>query len=312
MIELWTEKYRPKTLSDYVFTDPEQKLLIESWVKDKHLPDTLLSGGAGTGKTTLAKVLINELGIEEYDLLIANGSKEARKIEWVIEKLEPFCQTMPFGDIKVVLIDEADFMNPISVQPALRNLIENYSASVRFILTCNYPNKIIPALQSRCEQGRLHIEKPDITEFTARVATVLVSENVEFDLDTLDSYVKATYPDLRRALHMVQKKSVTGTLSKPSETDSAEVKDWKLDAVTMFKNGKIAEARKIICSQADLDDINDIYRWMYDNLDIWAHTQEGQDEAIKAIRKGYINIPIVADQEINLSATLVELTQIGK
>ena len=312
MIELWTEKYRPKTLSEYVFTDPEQRVLIESWVKNQYLPDMLLSGGAGTGKTTLAKVLINELAIEEYDILIANGSKEARKIEWVTDKLEPFCQTMPFGTMKVVLIDEADFMNPTSVQPALRNLIENYSASVRFILTCNYPNKIIPALQSRCEQGRLHIEKPDVTEFTARVATVLVTEGIEFDLDTLDSYVKATYPDLRRALHMVQKKSVTGALTKPSETDSTEVKDWKLDAVTMFKNGKILEARKIICGQADLDDIEGIYRWMYDNLDIWSTTAEGQDEAIKAIRKGYVNIPVVADQEINLSATLVELTQIGQ
>jgi DNA polymerase III delta prime subunit len=295
-----------------VFTAPEQKILIESWVKDQYIPDILLSGSAGTGKTTLAKVLINELGIEEYDLLIANGSKEARKIEWVTDKLEPFCQTMPFGRIKVVLIDEADYMNINSVQPALRNLIENYSANVRFILTCNYPNKIMPALQSRCEQGRIHIEKPDMTEFTARVATVLVTEGIEFDLDTLDSYVKASYPDLRRCLHMVQKKSVTGALTAPNASDSSELKDWKLDAVTLFKAGKILDARKIICSQAVLDDMDEIYRWMYDNLDIWSHTQEGQDAAIIAIRKGLVNVPMVADQEINLSATLVELTQIGQ
>jgi len=312
MKEAWTEKYRPKTLADYVFTDPEQKTLIESWIRDQYIPDILLSGSAGTGKTTLAKVLINELGIEGYDILEANGSKEARKIEWVTDVLEPFCQTMPFGNIKVVLIDEADYMNIHSVQPALRNLIESYSSSVRFILTCNYPNKIMPALKSRCEQGRMHISKPDVTEFTARAATVLMTENIEFDLDTLDTYVKATYPDLRRCLHMIQKKSVTGTLSVPSNTDSMEVKDWRLDAVDMFKAGNIREARQLICTQASMEDMDSVFRWMYDNLDIWSRDVEKQDLAILAISKGLSNVPLVTDQEINLSATLVELTSIDQ
>lgn len=307
----WTETYRPKTLADYVFTDPEQKTLIETWIRDQYIPDILLSGSAGTGKTTLAKVIINELGVADYDVLLANGSKEARKIEWVTDTLEPFCQTMPFGNIKVVLIDEADYMNINSVQPALRNLIENYSSSVRFILTCNYPNKIMAALQSRCEQGRIHIDKPDVTEFTARAATVLVTENVEFDLDTLDSYVKATYPDLRRCLHMIQKKSVTGVLTTAATGDNLDVSDWKLDAVTMFKAGRITEGRKIICSQAALDNMDEIYRWMYDNLSVWSDTQEGQDQAILTIRKALTYVPLVVDQEINLSACLIELTQKG-
>jgi DNA polymerase III delta prime subunit len=142
---------------------------------------------------------------------------------------------MPFGRFKIVLIDEADFLNPNSVQPALRSLMEDYSETVRFIMTCNYPNKILPALHSRC-QG-FHIDKTDQTEFTARAATVLVSENVEFDLDTLDSYVKATYPDLRKCLQLLQANSTTGGLIKPGEND-AGVKDWKLDSVAMFKAGK--------------------------------------------------------------------------
>lgn len=308
MKQLWVEQYRPNTVDGYVFTDANQRQQVETWIKDGSIPHLMLSGSAGTGKTTLAKMLINELGVDEYDVMFANGSKEARKVEWV-DKLISFCQTMPFGKFKVVLIDEADYMNPNSVQPALRNLMEDYSQTVRFILTCNYPNKILPPIHSRC-QG-FHIDKTDATEFTARVATVLVTEGVEFDLDTLDSYVKATYPDLRKCLNLLQANSTTGSLTAPSANDKS-VSDWKLDAVTMFKNGRIREGRQVICSQGSVDDIDGVFRWMYDNLDLWSKTPEGQDEAIIAIRKGLVNHTMVADAEINLSATLVELTQISQ
>ena len=303
MKELWVEKYRPSTMADYVFTDDDQRQQIESWVRDQSIPHLLLSGRAGTGKTTLAKMLINELGVDEYDVMYSNGSKEGRKIDWV-DKLIGFCQTMPFGRIKIVLIDEADYLNPNSVQPALRNLMEDYSETVRFIATCNYPNKILPALHSRFQN--LQINKTDIVEFTARAATVLVAENIEFDLDTLDSYVRATYPDLRSCLKLLQAKSVSGILAMPGENDTG-VKDWRLDSVALFKAGKTREARTLICGQATTEDMDSMFRWMYDNLELWSQDPERQDQAITIIRNGLANVPMVADQEINISATLVEL-----
>jgi len=306
MKELWTEKYRPSTIEDYVFRDDAQRKQVQQWVDQKTIPHLLFSGAPGTGKTTLAKVLINMLDVDDYDVLEINASRE-NSVENVRDKITNFVATMPFGDFKVVLLDEADYISP-NGQAALRGVMETYASSARFILTCNYPNKIIPALHSRC-QG-FHIEKIDHTEFTARVATVCVTEGVEVDIDTLDSYVKATYPDLRKCLNLCQMNTVDGTLVKPNEGDNATA-DYRLAVVDLFKQGKILEARKMLCSQVRPEEMDELFRWMYDNLELWGSTQEQKDAAILVIAKGLRNIPMVADQEINLAATLVELCQIS-
>jgi replication factor C small subunit len=185
--------------------------------------------------------------------------------------------------------------------------MEDYSQTVRFILTCNFPHKIIAPLHSRC-QG-FHIVKTDHVEFTARVATVLVTENIEFDIDTLDSYVKATYPDMRKCLNLLQMNSQSGTLAAPGAGDRS-ARDWKLDCVHMFKQGQIREARSLLCQSSSPEDAEDVFRWMYDNLDLWGDTAEKQDQAIVIIRDGLVKHNAVADVEINLSATLIELSSI--
>ena len=309
MKELWVEAYRPKTVDEYVFRDENQKAQVLSWIKEGSIPHLMLSGSAGIGKTTLAKMLCNELGVNDFDIMFANGSKEGRKVEWV-DKLINFCQVIPFGPFKVVIIDEADYLNPNSVQPAMRNLMEEYSGTVRFILTCNYPNKIIPALHSRC-QG-FHVESVDKDEFTARIATILVNENVDLDLDTLDTYVKATYPDLRKCINLVQMNSVTGKLIAPDKNDKSEA-DWRLDMVQLFKAGKITEARKLVCKSARPDEMEEIYRWLYDNLDVISSDETVQDKAILHIKQGLVDHTLVADPEINLAATLIRIaTLVGK
>ncbi len=305
MRDLWVEKYRPKTIDGYVFKDDTLRGQIQKWISEKAIPHLLFSGNAGTGKTTLAKVLLNEIGIEDSDILIANGSKEGRKIEWV-DKLIGFCQTMPFGDFKVVLIDEADYMNKDSVQPALRNLMEDYSQSVRFIFTCNYPHRIITPVKSRCQE--IKIEKTDVTEFTARVATILVDEGIDFDLDTLDTFVKGTYPDLRKCINNVQMSSLSGKLLIPEEVDGSA--DYRIEMVELFKKGKIAEARKLLCSQARPEEMEEIYRWMYDNVSLFGKTEEAQDNAILIIKQGLVDHVAVADPEINLAATLIRLARL--
>ena len=305
MKELWTEKYRPTTVDGYVFRDQEQKKQIQSWIDSGTIPHSLFSGAPGVGKTTLAKILLNLLEVTGTDILEINASRE-NSVDVIRDKITNFVQTMPFGEFKVVLLDEADYISP-NGQAALRGVMEMYHQSARFILTCNYPNRVIPALHSRC-QG-FHIEKIDKTEFTARAAEILVGEGIEFELDTLDTYVKATYPDLRKCINTLQMNSAEGTLQAPNTADTGE-QDYRIEMVELFKQGKITEARKLLCSQARPEEMEDIYRWMYDNIEIFGDTEDQQDEATLVIKQGIVDHSFVAEAEINLSATLIKLARI--
>ena len=303
--ELWTEKYRPKTIDGYVFRDDAHRRQIEAWIKEGSIPNLLLSGSPGIGKTTLAKILLNQMEIPEYDIQEVNASRETG-IDFIREKIVPFISMIPFGPFKVVLLDEADRLSQ-QAQDSLKGIIEEFAQVARFILTCNNPNRILPPLHSRCQQ--MHFNSIDQTEFIARAATILVEENIDFDLDTLDTYIKVTYPDLRKCINLLQQNSYDGHLLIPSTVDSG-VSDYKLEMVELFKTGKIEAARKLLCGSARPEEMEGIFTWMYQNIGLFGATEEKQDSALLIIKQGLVDHALIADPEINLAATLVKLARL--
>ncbi len=307
-VDLWIETHRPRTFDEYVWRDPQMRQKVEEWVSQGGLPHLLLSGVSGTGKTSLALLLLRVMQIPNEDILKINASRE-RKIEDLQDKIVSFIGAWAFNPsgLKYVLLDEADRLSPLA-QEMLRNEMETYADNCRFIMTCNYPNKIRPALHGRLQE--IKFSTLDSEDFIVRAHSVLTAEGVQFEDDTLLAYYEKTYPDLRKCIGLLQQNTLNGVLNPP-RTDDEATQDYLLQAVELFKRNKFIEARKMIVEQADPDEYESLYRWLYQNIALFGSTQDQQDEALIAIRKAIVYDTQVADREINLAACLVELTRIG-
>ena len=303
---LWVEKYRPKKISECILTQ-DLKETFTNFIKQKEIPNLLLSGSAGIGKTTVAKALCEELGA---DYIVINGSDEGRHIDTLRNQIKNFASTVSLteeSNHKVVIIDEADYMNADSVQPALRNFIETFYKNCRFIFTCNYKNKILPALHSRCTVIDFAIKNGQKVKtaqaLLKRLGKVLDDEQVEYDKKVLAELIQKYYPDFRRTINELQRYSVRGKIDSGILFSLSEANNKEL--VKTLKAKKFSDMRKWVVNNIDKEPASlfrGIYDVMYEALD-----NKSVPQAILIIAGYQYKAAFVADQEINMVACLTEI-----
>ena len=303
---LWVEKYRPKKIEDCILSQ-DIKETFSQFLSQKEIPNLLLSGTAGTGKTTVARALCEELGA---DYIIINGSDEGRQIDTLRNKIKNFASTVSLteeSNHKVVIIDEADYMNADSVQPALRNFIETFYNNCRFIFTCNYKNKIIPALHSRCTVIDFTIKNGQKVKtaklFMERMSFLLKSEHIEFDKKVLAELIQKYYPDFRRTINELQRYSVRGKIDSGILFSLSEANNKEL--VKTLKAKKFNDMRKWVVNNIDKEPAS-LFRGIYDIL-YEALDTKSVPQAILIIAGYQYKAAFVADQEINMVACLTEI-----
>lgn len=259
--ELWELKHRPATISEYVFQDPKQKQIIEKFIEEQSIPHLLLSGHRGTGKTSLAMILKNELGIDDSDFLEIKGPRE-NDIDTMRNKILGFISTFAMSQFKIVFIDEADRMS-IAAQDAAKSMLEEYADNARFILTSNKAHKITPELKSRCFE--MIFKKSDRDDYLERLAIILRKEKVKADLPTIEKYVEMAYPDLRKAIQLAQANIVDHKLVAPNEITSSD--ELILKVITLMEKNEYLAIRDVLSSSMTDDDIEETYQFLYETLE---------------------------------------------
>jgi len=300
---LWVERYRPTKLENYIGNE-HLKSKVDVYLKSGDMPHLLLFGRAGTGKTTLAKMLVNSI---ECDYLYINASDE-NSVDTVRNKVRNFASTIGFKDMKIIILDECDYITP-NAQAALRNLMETFSKHCRFILTCNFVERIIDPIQSRCQS--FQIVPPSKKEVAVHLHNILTEEEVACKMDDVVSLVNAGYPDIRRVINSAQRQVVDGMLV--IDEQALMENDYKLTLIEILKNDNKKDAFKKIrklLADSKVTDFSDGFRLLYDTLDDWAsgHTAE----VILILAEGQRDDIVVVDKEINFMATMVKILTIIK
>jgi len=296
---LWVEKYRPDTLEGYVGNEHILEK-VKIYIENEDVPHLLLYGVAGTGKTTLAKIITNQI---DCDVMYINASDE-NSVDAVRDKIRGFASSMGFRKWKVVILDEADYLTP-NAQAALRNLMETFSKSTRFILTCNYVEKVIDPIQSRCQT--FAITPPSKKEVAKRLFDILNEEGVEFNKEDLAVLVNSGYPDIRRVLNAAQRQVVNGTL-KIDATSTVQA-NYTENVINILKETgdvkqQFTEIRQII-ADSKVKDFTPLYRALYDEVDNYASGKVGQ--TILNIADGQYKDSMVVDKEINVMAMMLNI-----
>ena len=300
---LWVEKYRPTTLDNYIGNE-HLKDKVSVYLESGDLPHLLLYGKAGTGKTTLAKLLVKNI---ECDYMYINASDE-NNVDTVRTKVKNFASTIGFKDMKIIILDECDYITP-NAQAALRNLMETFSKHCRFILTCNFVERIIDPIQSRCQS--FQIIPPSRGEVAKHTHDILISENVTHEMDDLKVLIDSGYPDIRRIINSSQRNVVNGKLKL--DTSSILQNDYKLKLVKVLKtqNKKTAfkDIRQLLADNK-ITDFADLFRLLYDDVDDWGKGHVA--ECILILAKYELSDSQVVDKEINAMAMLIELLGVIK
>ena len=295
---LWCERYRPKNLSTYVGNE-HLKEKVARYIAVEDVPHLLLYGKAGTGKTTLAKIVVNNI---DCDYMYINASDE-NKVDDVRNKIKTFASSVGFKSLKVIILDECDYLTP-NAQAALRNLMETFSKHCRFILTCNYVERIIDPIQSRCQLYK--VVPPSKKEVAQQMVKILDLESVEYQLDDVAMIVNAGYPDIRRVINSSQRQVVDNKLSV--DVSSIIQNDYKVQLLEKLTQGApFRDVRQLIADNS-INDYSELYRLLYDELETYSNGRVA--ECIMAIAESQYKDVMVVDKEINFMSLIIELITI--
>lgn len=305
---LWVEKYRPKTLEDYIFQSDAHREKFTQYIQTKNIPNILLSGTQGTGKSTIARILVNSIGVDvDWDVLVLNASDE-NSVDDVRSQIKQFITTFSASGQRIVLLEEADRLSP-AAQCALKVLTEDYSDCARFIATCNHEHRLQPAFKSRFQHFKF--KAPNADDVTHRIAQILVAEKVKAKLETIDKFVAIGFPDIRQTIQLIEQHvSPDGRLNEPTNTGGSQ-QDWKIALLDLVAAGDWQTARQLLCGNVLNDEWEEVYTFMYTNLhrvDNWTSNQK--DQAVVTIAQYLYQHSMVADPEINAAAMFIELSRI--